>query len=796
MKLPLSWLREWVDIDDGVQQLSARLTMLGFEIEAVEPVAPAFSNVVVAEITAIASHPMADKLRVCTVNDGSGTSHQIVCGAPNARAGLRTALAHIGAVLPGELNIKAAKLRGVDSAGMLCSEKELGLPVHNEGIMELPGDAPLGRALREYLDLDDSLLEINVTPNRGDAMSVLGIAREIAAASGKTLRPPQPASIASNAGLARPAVRLTPGAGAARFASRVILGVNNRATSPAWLAERLRRCGLRSVSPVVDVTNLVLMELGQPMHAYDQAKLQGDIVTRRATAGEACTLLDGRELQLADDVLVIADGGGVVGMAGIMGGERTAISTDTTRLFLEVAWFAPAAIAGRARRYGLFTDACQRFERGVDPALQERALERATELIISIAGGTAGAVDVQELRSELPARAAVTLRPERLTQLLGVQLDSSVIAGKLTALGLGVQQSGAQLLVTPPSWRFDIQIEADLIEEVARSVGLDQIPEAGAVGTRHISPLPEARLDQRTILQLMVARGFHEVINFGFVDPVRQRALLGDIASPTLRNPIASDLAVMRASLWPGLLANLQQNQRRQQTRCKLFECASVFLPGQQGATDEIKRIAGLVWGSRLPEQWGSAKQGADFYDLKADIDALLAVAGKSRSAHFVAAIAPPPALHPGRCAQIMCNGQAIGLMGELHPLLVRSLELDTAPCLFEIDWQAITTAISVQYSVTSAFPQLRRDISFTVDATETFSRIAERVSVAASHRLKELRIFDVYSGKGVETGRKSIALGLILQDLSRTLTDVEADDIVTAVVTSLQAGLNARLRE
>jgi phenylalanyl-tRNA synthetase beta chain len=806
VKLPLSWLREWVDIDGNAPQLAARLTMLGFEVESIEPAAPEFSNVVVAEITAIAPHPQADKLRVCAVNDGSGMPLQIVCGAPNARAGLKTALARIGAVLPSDLNIKAAKLRGVDSAGMLCSEKELGLPVRNEGIMELPADAPVGRSLRDYRELDDQLLEINVTPNRGDAMSVLGIAREIAAANGRALHPPKPlarhgASVTATAttgaaSAARPAVRLTPGAGAARFASRVIRGANNSAASPEWLSERLRRAGLRSVSPVVDVTNLVLLELGQPMHAYDLDRVQGDIIARCATAGEACRLLDGRDLQLSDDVLVIADSGGVVGMAGIMGGERTAIATTTTNLLLEVGWFAPSAIAGRARRYGLFTDACQRFERGVDPSLQERALARASELIVAIAGGEAGAVDMQELRDELPVRAPVRLRPERLARMLGVALDTTTITSKLSALGLAVKPDDAQLLVTPPSWRFDIQIEADLIEEVARTVGLDHIPEVGGQATRRLQALPEANLDERTILQLMAARGFQEVINFGFVDPVRQRALLGETASPKLQNPIASDLAVMRASLWPGLLANLQQNQRRQQARCKLFEIASVFLPQADGSCTETKRIAGLIWGSRAPEQWGTAKQPADFHDLKADVEALLAVAGKGRTTHFGVAATPPPALHPGRCAQIVCSGTAIGLIGELHPSLTRSLELDVAPILFELDWKPITTAVAAQYFVTSAFPQLRRDLSFTVDAAETFSRIAERVSVAASSRLKELKIFDVYSGKGVETGRKSIALGLILQDLSRTLTDIEADAIVAAVVTSLQSGLDARLRE
>lgn len=798
MKLPLSWLREWVDLPDEPQAIATQLTSLGFEVESLARIAPDFTGVVVAEIASVAPHPQADKLRVCTVH-GGGAPLQIVCGAPNARAGLKTALAQLGAVLPGDLRIKAAKLRGVESAGMLCSSKELGITTDGEGILELPADAPVGAGLRDYLDLDDWIFELGITPNRGDAMSVLGIARELAAARGVPLKLPvmgdgAPVRVSGDG---RALVRLMPGAGCARFASRIVRGVRAGAVSPRWLQERLRRAGLRSISPVVDVTNYIVIELGQPMHAYDLARLGGPIVARKAQAGEPLTLLDGRTVELGDDVLAIADDSGVVGLAGIMGGQRTAIGDATCDLLLEVAWFDPAAIAGRARRHGLLTDASQRFERGVDPALQERALERATQLILQLVGGEAGPVDVQELRDRLPQRAPVTLRGERLARVLGRQFDPKQVASRLQALGMAMLAEGAgQWQVTPPSWRFDIRLEADLIEEVARCVGLDNIPEQPAQGLRRLRLTPESRIDERSVLQLMAARGFHEIVSFGFVEPGLQRLLLGPQPAVALRNPIASDLAVMRLSLWPGLLGAARQNLRRQQERCKLLELASVFRTDSSGTVREIPMIAGLATGPRLPEQWGVPRSGLDFHDLKGDVQALLAISGQGGVLSWEPLDAPPPALHPGRCAAVLRDGARIGVIGELHPSVARALELDGETQLFELELGLVTSAAPTRYVPVSVFPHIRRDISFTVDAAESFSRIAEHVSVAASSRLKELRIFDVYAGKGVESGRKSVALGLILQDISRTLTDEEADATVAAVVASLRSGLNAKLRE
>ncbi len=806
MKLPISWLRSWVAVPWSDGELAERLTMLGIEVESMTPAAPPFSGVVVAEIISAETHPQADKLRVCKVSVGKGEPLQIVCGAPNARAGLRSALATVGALLPGDVNIRAAKLRGVDSQGMLCSGKELQISTAGEGILELAADAPLGMALREYLQLDDQQIELGITPNRGDAMSVLGIARELAAISGLPILE-QPVPIQSTAGAAPAAaanaerfpVRLTPGAGAARFASRVVRGVDNRRPVPAWMRARLERSGLRSISPVVDVTNFVVLELGQPMHAYDLGKLHTAIEVRKAKPAESLRLLDGRDIALDADVLVIADGAGAVGMAGIMGGERSAISESTCDLFLEVAWFDPQAIAGRARRYGLLTDASQRYERGVDPGLQERALQRATELICAIGGGSAGPACLEELPQELPSRPAIDLRSVQISRLLGAPVAATDVSQRLGALGMKVATLSAQSWrVTPPSWRFDITIEADLIEELARFGGFNAIPETAPRATRRMGRVSEATVSESSVLQLLAARGYQQAINFGFTDPAWQQRLLGVTDPIVLRNPIASNLSAMRSSLWPGLLNAALENQRRQRERVRLFEIATCFHRGNAGAIVETQKIAGVALGTRLPEQWGAARAGEDFFDLKADVVALLSLGSGSASAvhYFESEDSPVPCLHPGRSARIVHDGRVIGHLGEMHPALVRELDFTYVPMLFELDYAAVVDAHVVRYQPLSSFPQIRRDISFTVPISETFGRIADRVSVAASTRLHELRVFDIYQGQGVESGRKSVALGLILQDLSRTLTDADGDEVVARVCAELRSGLDARIRE
>src|SRR5665213_487082 len=813
MKLPLSALRAWVPIPWDAPELARRLTFAGFEVESITSAAPAFSGVVVARIVGAEPHPQAQKLRICLVelaHDAAVSSQrQIVCGASNARAGLVSALATVGAVLPGGVHIKAAHLRGVESHGMLCSGRELGLSEESEGILELPADTPLGIDLRTVLDLDDPILEVNVTPNRGDALSVLGMAREVAALCGQPLKSPalgvtgSPATAHPGGDIDKLSVALPAKAGAGRLLACVVRGIDNTRASPAWLRERLRRSGLRSISPVVDVTNFVMLELGQPMHAYDRGALHGTLCARWALPHERLRLLDGREIELASDVLVIADDQSILGLAGIMGGQRSASAAATQDIALEVAWFVPAAIAGRARRFGLQTDASQRFERGVDWRVQERALELATRLIVQLAGGQAGPVTVAEQTDVLPQGLPVRLRSRRLKRLLGAAVASGDIEKRLGALGMKVRADTAANAavpedavwsVEPPSWRYDIGIEADLIEEVARIGGLDAIAERDALLPVALQPLLSSEIDERVVLRTLAARGYQEAITFAFVDPALQRMLFGERSMIELANPIAADMAVMRSSLWPGLLGAARENLRRQAQRVRLFEIANRFLVDGDGRYREQKMLAALVLGASLPEQWGSAATAADFYDLKGDLEALLALGGAP--AEFLFEPGSLSCLHPGRSARIVRDRLEIGNLGELHPQLVRSLDLTYAPILLEVDYGATFVAKVAHFRETSRYPLIRRDISFTVPEGVAFRRIGERVSVAAASLLQELRVFDVYQGKGVETGRKSVALGLILQDLSRTLTDEEADRIVAAVRADLQANLDARIRE
>jgi phenylalanyl-tRNA synthetase beta chain len=793
MKVPISWLSEWVRVPWPAAELGARLTMAGLELEAVEAAAPAFSGVVVAQILQADPHPQADKLRVCRVTTGSGEPLQIVCGAPNARAGLRTALATLGAELPGGLKIGPAKLRGVESRGMLCSSKELGLGDSNPGILELPQDAPLGTALREYLQLDDTVLELNVTANRGDAMSIIGVAREVAALSEAALHSPAGASV-GNVLSDQQSVRLEDAAACPKFVGRIIRGIDNTRPTPLWLRERLRRAGVRCISPAVDVTNYVLLELGQPMHAYDLAKVSGSIVARTAKAGEALRLLDGRDTTLDADMLVIADDAGAVGLAGIMGGERTAVSTATRDVFLEVAWFAPDSIRGRARRLGLHTDASQRFERGVDPSGQARAMERATELLIAIAGGRPGPLVITEEKARLPTRPAVTLRRERLTRLLGIAVPDGQVSNIFRNLQMQATPRPEGWSVVPPPHRFDISIEEDLIEEVARIMGFAAIPERPALRPQRFLPLPEASAPERALLEALVARGYHETISFAFVDPALQALLFPETETLALANAIASDLSVMRVSLWPGLVRAALENQRRQQDRIRLFEHGARFAV-KGGKVTEVDSLAGIALGKRLPEQWGSgeARESEDFYDVKADLQSLLAATGAAVEFSFEAAALS--CLHPGRSARVLRAGSPVGWIGELHPRLVRELGFNHVPVLFEVDVVALRVILP-RGSEISRFPQVRRDLAVVLPEKVTFSALRERVILSGSSSLRNLRIFDVYRGAGIEEGRKSVALGLIFQDISRTLTDDEVERAVAAVVADLRENLDARIRE
>ncbi len=794
MKIPVHWLAEWVKVPWAPEELGARLTMAGFELEAVAPAAPPFTGVVVGEIVSCEPHPQADKLRVCRVTVGGAAPLTIVCGAPNARAGLKSALAQVGAVLPGDLNIKAAKLRGVESQGMLCSAKELGLSDSSAGILELPADAPTGKSLREYLDLDEAVLDLNVTPNRGDAMSVVGIAREVAALTGTRISGPQIAALTAAHPERFPVKLSAPGA-CPRLSGCIVRGVDNHVPTPEWMRERLRRAGVRSISPIVDVTNYVMLELGQPLHAYDLAKLKGGIEVRYARAGEPVSLLDGRTFKADADMLLIADEGGPVGLAGIMGGLHSAVSPDTRDIFFEAAFFTPDAVLGRARRLGLVTDAGQRFERGVDPQGGARAIERAVALLSGIAGGKAGEVVLTESSADVPTRAPVRLRASQLQRLLGVELPAIKVTAALADLGMAVVPEAAGWQATPPSYRFDINIEADLIEEVARIVGLAAIPETDAPVPQHFRALPESLPSEGALLEAIAARGYQEAITLAFVDPALQVQLFPGEPGLAIANPIASDLSVMRVSLWPGLLRAALENQRRQQERVRLFEHGTRFEVAQ-GVTREIDSLAGIACGARAPEQWGVGKegrQGVDFYDVKADVAALLAGSGAPEEFSFVAT--QHPALHPGRSARVLRRGQPVGWIGELHPQLTKSMDFTYPPVLFELDVAGLQVR-RAQYQEISRFPQVRRDLAVVLDESVALSTLTERVTLSASSLLRELRVFDVYRGPGLEEGRKSIALGLIFQDISRTLTDEDVERLMASVVADLREKLNARIRE
>ena len=797
MKISLSWLREWVEPGCDAATLGQRLTLAGFELEGLAAAAPAFSGIVVGEILSAEQHPNADKLRVCQVSAG-GEPVQVVCGAPNARAGIKVPFATVGAVLPSGMNIKQAKLRGVDSYGMLCSASELGLSTERTGLMELPATLAAGQCFREALDLNDVVLELNLTPNRGDALSVRGVSREVAVLLDKPLCSHQPAAVAAVHTQTFPVTLLAPGA-CPRFLGRVLTGLSPAAVTPGWMIERLRRAGVRGISPTVDVTNYVMLELGQPMHAYDLGRLSAGIEVRWATAAEKLVLLDGSNLALAADELVIADATGPVALAGVMGGDRSGILPgETTNVFLEVAWFAPDAIAGRARRHGLHTDASQRFERGVDPALQAIAMERATALLLEICGGAPGPVVATEEAAKLPVRAPVVLRRTRLDRVLGIAVPGARVEAILVALGMQVAGTNDGWQVLPPSWRFDVSIEEDLIEEVARVFGYDAIPEQDAPVPQVLPALSERRLPRERLMNRLVDLGYQEAITYSFVEPGLQATLFPGTAALTLANPISADLAQMRVSLWPGLIRALKENQNRQQANARLFELGSRF-DMATGALVEVPSLAGLLTGEVSPEQWADKSRAADFFDLKGDVEAVIAAGGMLQSADISALQFMPaavPCLHPGRSARIEKAGKPIGWLGELHPRLQKELGLTAAPLLFELDLSPLLDAELPHYREISRFPAVRRDLALVVEEGVAMETLLAHVKVAARGFLQSVTVFDIYRGQGVKKGFKSVALALVLQDTSRTLTDDDVESTVSTVIERLKQQAGAELRE
>jgi phenylalanyl-tRNA synthetase beta chain len=795
MKFSENWLREWVDPGVSRDELCQRLDMIGLEVESVTALGAGLDGVVVGHITQAQPHPDADRLRVCQVDVGTGTPLQIVCGAPNARVGLKAPLATVGAVLPNGLAIKPATLRGVDSQGMLCSAKELGLDADASGLMELPADAVPGTALAALLGLPDASIELGLTPNRADCLGLRGLAYDVAAAYGRPLREPDAGAVAPVIDDRR-GIRLEAGADCPRYVGRVIDGVDAGAVSPAWLAERLRRAGVRPISAVVDVTAYVMLELGQPMHAFDHARLDGDIVVRRARAGERVQLLDGREVALDPELLVIADQAGPVALAGIMGGMASRVTGDSRQVFLEAAHFAPKAIAGRARTLGLHTDASHRFERGVDPELPRRAIERATALLLQIAGGRPGPVLEAERADDLPARPAVPLRRARIERLLGIAVDDREVERILADLGMQVAGGVDGWQVTPPSRRFDIAIEEDLIEEVARIHGYDRIPTRAPAGELAPTLPSETRLGDGLLRRTLAARGWQEALCFAFVDPAWLVRWQMDRDLIALANPLSAELGTMRPSLLPGLVQALAYNRARQQERVRLFELGRTFHGGGD-APVEVDRLALAACGPADAEHWdraGLPPRPVDFHDLKGELEALIALGGGAGDWRFEA-VADVPWLHPGRAARVLRDGRAVGLAGALHPGLVKALDLESETWVTEIDLDALRAAAVPKARALSRFPSVRRDIAVIVADQVAFGDLRQALEAALGPELEQLVVFDEYRGPGLSDGVKSVAIGLILRNPSRTLVDEDADRTVARAVQILAERFNAVLR-
>ncbi|MGB9430210.1 MAG: phenylalanine--tRNA ligase subunit beta [Gammaproteobacteria bacterium] len=789
MKISEAWLREWVDTPVTAEHLAEQLTFAGLEVESLTTSPADFTQVVIGNVTEVKPHPDAGKLTICSVESGKARL-QIVCGAPNVRAGMRAPLALIGAVLPNDRKIDPVKLHGVNSQGMLCSAQELGLSDDASGIMALPSDAPVGMPLADYLGLPDQVMELKLTPNRGDCLSIAGIAREVACINRIKFKSPRMHTIKAGCDVRLPISTKAPQA-CPVYAGRIIRGLRMNAASPVWLTERLRRAGLRAIHPVVDVTNYVMLELGQPMHGFDLRQLRGGIVVRWAREGETLTLLDGRRIGLSKDVLVIADREKIKALAGIMGGDESGVSPDTTDVFLESAFFSPRAIQGRAQRFGLITEASHRFERGVDPALPRRALERATALLLSIAGGQPGPVSEARTAAYLPARPSIRLRSERLVRLLGIRISDREVTGILKLLGMNVKLQTKAWRVSPPSFRFDLSLEEDLIEEVARIHGFDRIPAIPLPGTLQPGKASESRLSPVRLREVLVQRGYSEVVTYSFVPQLLDTWLAGEGAVLELENPLSTELVRLRRSLWSSLLQTLNYNINRQQERMRIFEFSRIYIR-QDNDIKEQNIVAGLAFGAVEPEQWGLPSRPARFEDVKSDTEALLAIA--SRQPQFVPA--SHPALHPGRSAAIRSGDRHLGWLGELHPELIRQMGLPKPVVLFELDRDALSEIPVPVFSPVSRYPSVRRDLAVIVNEDILVETLRDCVCASAPNSLQEVRIFDIYRGPGIDSGRKSVALGLILQDSSRTLTDEAADAIMSRVVERLQYELGATIRD
>ncbi|MCY0963675.1 phenylalanine--tRNA ligase subunit beta [Parathalassolituus penaei] len=790
MKFSEQWLREWVKPVISTQELVDQITMAGLEVDSTEAVAGEFSGVVVGQVVKREQHPDADKLSLCQVTDGTET-FQIVCGAANVREGLKIPMAKIGAVLPGDFKIKKAKLRGVESFGMLCAEAELGLAESSDGLMELPESAPVGEDFRAWMGLDDTIVDVDLTPNRGDCLSIAGLAREVGVLNRVAVQGPVIEPVAPVIGDV-PAIEVLASDACPRYVGRIVRGVKVNAVTPMWMVEKLRRSGIRSIDPVVDVTNYILLELGQPMHAFDLARIEGGIRVRMAAADEKLTLLNGEEISLTPETLVIADHGKALAMAGVMGGEHSGVNAETTDLLLEAAFFNPISVAGKARSYGLHTDSSHRFERGVDPELARTAMERATALIIEICGGEAGPVVEVASAEHLPKAAVIDLRRSRLDMMLGLSLADDDVVEILTRLGMQVSVTAEGWQAVAPSYRFDMAIESDLIEELARIYGYNRLPVRTPAAPTPLARVAENRLTVSDVRRQLVARGYHEAITYSFVSPQIQKLIDPERDGLALLNPISSDMSVMRTSLWAGLVEAADYNLKRQQSRVRLFETGLRFIPTADGLK-QIPTLAMLVTGNRMATSWAETSQAVDFFDVKGDLESLLARTGAAESFRFV--VDSLPALHPGQSARVERNGQTLGWIGALHPSLQKELGLRQVVYLVELDLDTLLDAAVPAFAELSRFPEMSRDLAIVVHQDVAVEQVLSGIRAVAGEYLTDLTLFDLYMGKGIDPERKSLALGLTWQHPSRTLTDDEVNSSVEAVLSHLNASLGATLR-
>ncbi|MFB2653668.1 phenylalanine--tRNA ligase subunit beta [Shewanella seohaensis] len=795
MKFSESWLREWVNPAVSREALSHQITMAGLEVDGVDAVAAEFNGVVIGEVVECGQHPDADKLRVTKVSVGSGELIDIVCGAPNCRQGLRVAVAMVGAVLPGDFKIKKAKLRGMPSEGMLCSYSELGIDIDSDGIIELPLDAPLGTDLREYLQLDDAVIEVDLTANRADCLGMVGLAREVGVLNRAAVTEPQWQAVTPTID-AKVAINVKETAACPRYLGRVVKNVNVKAATPLWMQEKLRRSGIRSIDPIVDITNFVLVEFGQPMHAFDLAKLTGDIQVRLGNGEEKITLLDGSEVTIPSDTLVIADDARPLALAGVFGGEYSGVSDSTQDILLECAFFAPLAIMGKSRRLGLHTDSSHRFERGVDPKMQHKVMDRATRLVLDICGGEAGPVVEAKSDADLPKPAQILLRRSKLDKILGHHVPDSDVVEILERLGFGVVAGEGSWQVTTATYRFDMAIEEDLIEEVARIYGYNNIPNVAPVASLRMSDHKETDLSLKRVRSLLVARGFQEAVTYSFVDPKLQNLVHPGEQAMVLPNPISSEMSAMRLSMFTGLLTAVGYNQSRQQGRVRLFETGLRFVPdiNAESGVRQQAMLGCVITGLQNDEHWAMESKTVDFFDLKGDLEAIIGLTVSASEFSF--RVATHSALHPGQCAEILRNDRVIGHIGAIHPSLEKPFGLNGKTIVFELELDALLhTSLPLAQAV-SKFPANRRDIAVVVDESVSAGDVMKLIRKVGENQLVGINLFDVYLGKGVEPGKKSLAIALTLQDTTRTLEEKEIAETVDSVVSALKTEFNASLRD